>query len=185
VVCSILEWSPPAVIAHYDDRGACETEIQADKLGRPLERRRQAHLAAQEALILLTDVAHNLLAWARLWMFPDAKLAQYGPLRLTADVLCLPGHLVFEQGRLVQVQLNALHSHAAEVAVAIWHLFDHFENPQDLLKIIYLRFINVHYIRVCYPQKFAQKLGVRSVRKLWTGPTRTRGAAGQIPPFCA
>lgn len=63
LVCSIMDWSMTEVLAHYDDRGACETEIQADKHGLQLERRRKKHLAAQEALILLTDVAHNLLAW--------------------------------------------------------------------------------------------------------------------------
>jgi hypothetical protein len=129
VVCSILDWSPQEVIAHYDDRGACETEIQADKMGLQLERRRKTHLAAQEALVLLTDVAHNLLAWARLWMFPNSPLAQYGPLRLTEDVLCMPGHLVFDRGRLLEVQLNELHPHAAEAVDAIRQLFDHFGNP--------------------------------------------------------
>jgi hypothetical protein len=64
IVCSVLTWTLAEVIAHYDDRGACETEIQADKGGLKLERRRKKQLAAQEALILLTDVTHNLLAWA-------------------------------------------------------------------------------------------------------------------------
>jgi hypothetical protein len=52
------------VIAYYDARGACETEIQADKGGLLLSRRRKKVLAAQETLVLLTDLAHNLLAWA-------------------------------------------------------------------------------------------------------------------------
>jgi hypothetical protein len=129
VVCSILGWSPQQVIAQYDDRGACETEIQADKMGLQLERRRKARLAAQEALILLTDLAHNLLAWTRRWMFSHSNLAQYGLLRLTEDVLCLPGHLVFEGESLREVQLNQLHPHAAEAAVAIQQLLNHFGHP--------------------------------------------------------
>lgn len=129
VVCSILDWLPQEVIAYYDDRGACETEIQADKHGLQLEQRRKKRLAAQEALVLLTDVAHNLLAWLRHWMFSSGNLAQYGPLRLTEDVLCLPGHLVFERERLVEVQLNQLHPHAAEVAEAIQRLLSHFGHP--------------------------------------------------------
>ena len=63
VLCSILTWTMAQVIEYYDDRGACETEIQADKGGLKLERRRKKRLAAQVALILLTDLAHNLLAW--------------------------------------------------------------------------------------------------------------------------
>jgi len=88
VVCSVLTWTPGEVIAHYDDRGACETEIQADKGGLKLEHRRKKHLAAQEALILLTDVAHNLLAWTPQWMFAGEPLAEFGPTRLTEEMCC-------------------------------------------------------------------------------------------------
>src|SRR6266545_551650 len=52
----IQAWSPREVIAHYDARGTCETEIQADKGGLLLARRRKKVLAAQEALVLLTDL---------------------------------------------------------------------------------------------------------------------------------
>lgn len=129
VVCSIQDWLPHEVIAYYDDRGACETEIQADKQGLQLEHRRKKRLAAQEMLVLLTDVAHNLLAWTHRWMFPHGALAQYGPLRLTADVLCLPGRLIFERERLIEVQLNELHPHAADVAAAIPSLLSYFGYP--------------------------------------------------------
>lgn len=122
VVCSVLDWSWAEVIAHYDDRGACETEIQADKGGLKLERRRKKHLAAQEALILLTDVAHNLLAWTSHWMFPSGPLAGFGPLRLIEDVLTLSGHLRFEDQRLVEVQLNVRHPHATAVAAGLERL---------------------------------------------------------------
>lgn len=129
VVCSVLTWTPAEVIAYYDDRGACETEIQADKGGLKLERRRKKHLAAQEALILLTDVAHNLLAWTPQWMFAGEPLAEFGITRLTEDVLCLPGRLFFEHDRLVEVQLNKLHPHAAAVAEGLARLLVHFGNP--------------------------------------------------------
>ncbi len=129
VVCSVMDWSMADIIAHYDDRGACETEIQGDKGGLKLERRRKKHLAAQEAVILLTDVAHNLLAWTSDWMFPEGPLAAFGTTRLIEDVLTLPGRLIFHQGRLVEVQLNQLHPHAAEVAVGLERLLAHFDYP--------------------------------------------------------
>jgi len=129
VVCSILTWTPLEVIAHYDDRGACETEIQADKSGLKLERRRKKQLAAQEALILLTDVAHNLLAWTPQWMFADTALAEFGTTRFTEDVLCLPGRLFFDHDRLIEVQLNELHPHAAAVADGLERLLAHFGHP--------------------------------------------------------
>ena len=129
VVCSVLAWTPAEVIAHYDDRGACETEIQADKGGLQLERRRKKQLAAQEALILLTDIAHNLLAWTPQWMFAGEPLAEFGPTRFTQDVLSLPGRLFFENERLSEVQLNELHPHAVAVADGLARLLAHFGHP--------------------------------------------------------
>jgi len=128
VVCSILDWRPAEVIAAYDQRGACETEIQADKMGLRLEQRRKKHLAAQSALVLLNDLAHNLLAWTRGWMFPTGTFAQYGTLRLVEDVLCIPGRLLFEDTILAEVQLNERHPHAHKVAEGLDRLLKHF-NP--------------------------------------------------------
>lgn len=129
IVTSIPDWSMADIIAGYDDRGACETEIQADKNGLKLEQRRKKRLAAQEALVLLTDVAHNLLAWASHWMFPDQSLAAFGTTRLLEDVFQLPGRLLFDQDRLVEVHLNRLHPYAAPVAAGIHRLLTHFGNP--------------------------------------------------------
>lgn len=129
VVCSVLDWSMAQVIEYYDDRGACETEIQADKGGLKLCKRRKRRAAAQEALILLTDVAHNTLAWVSNWMFPDGPLACFGTTRLIEDVLTIPGRLIFSQERLVEVQLNELHPHANQVAAGLERLLDHFGHP--------------------------------------------------------
>jgi hypothetical protein len=129
VVCSILDWSLAQVIENYDDRGVCETEIQADKAGLKLCKRRKKCLDAQEVFILLTDVVHNLSAWSSTWMFPDSPLAGFGTTRLIEDVLAIPGHLIFEQERLVEVHLNELHPHAAHVATGLEHLLAHFGHP--------------------------------------------------------
>jgi hypothetical protein len=129
VICSITPWPMTEIITHYDDRGACETEIQADKAGLKLERRRKKCLSAQEALILLTDVAHNLLAWVPHWMFPGEPLATFGTTRLLEDVLYLPGRLCFCKERLIEVQLNRLHPHAETVAAGLQRLLSHFGNP--------------------------------------------------------
>ncbi|MDQ5854364.1 MAG: transposase [Chloroflexota bacterium] len=129
IICSMLDWSLPEVIAHYDARGACETEIQADKGGLKLCRRRKKALPAQETLILLTDLAHNLLAWMAAWMFPDGPLAAFGPTQLIEDTLAIPGRLRFNHERLVEVQLNVRHPYAAHVAVGLERLLDHFGYP--------------------------------------------------------
>jgi hypothetical protein len=130
LVCSVLAWNLREIVAHYDDRGQCETEIQADKGGLKMERRRKKQLAAQEALILLTDLAHNLLAWTSRWMFPATDpLAGFGTTRLTEDVLCLPGRLLFHQDRLMEVQLNQRHPYASQVAAGLERLLAHFGHP--------------------------------------------------------
>ena len=126
VICSILEWSPAETIRHYDDRGSCETEIQADKAGLKMCRRRKLHLEAQEALILLTDLAHNLIAWNSARMFPTGPLAKFGTTRLIEDVFSLNGRLIFRGKNLVEAQLNENHPYAEEVAVGLQHLLDFF-----------------------------------------------------------
>lgn len=129
VICSVLEWSMVEVIADYDARGACETEIQADKGGLKLCKRRKKQQAALSALILLTDLAHNVLAWMGGWMWPDSQLATFGTTQLIDDVLAIPGQLIFQQERLVEVQLNELHPYAAEVACGLERLLEHFDCP--------------------------------------------------------
>lgn len=129
IVCSITTWTMAETIAHYDDRGTCETEIQSDKGGLKLERRRKRRLAAQEALVLHTDLAHNLLAWVPQWMFPGEPLASFGTTRLIEDVFHLPGRLFFHGQRLIEVQLNRLHPHAEAVAEGLERMLTHFGNP--------------------------------------------------------
>jgi hypothetical protein len=129
VVCSVDTWSSAEIIRYYDDRGACETEIQADKAGLQMGRRRKKIAAAQEVLILLTDLAHNLLAWMTPLMFPTGRLAQFGTTQMVQDVLCMPGRLIFQRQQLVEVQLNQLHPYATEVADGLVRLLDHFGYP--------------------------------------------------------
>jgi hypothetical protein len=126
VICSILEWTPAETIQHYDDRGGCETEIQADKGGLKMCKRRKLHLEAQEALILLTDLAHNLIAWNSAWMFPVGPLATFGTTRLIEDVFSLNGRLIFRDESLIEVHLNENHPYAEDVAEGLQCLLDHF-----------------------------------------------------------
>jgi len=129
VICSVLEWCIPQIVAHYDDRGACETQIQADKGGLKMGKRRKMRLSAQEALILLTDVAHNTLAWASHWMSLEQPLTTLGTTRLIEDVFTIPGRLTFSGEQLVEVQLNELHPYAEPVAAGLERLLDHFGHP--------------------------------------------------------
>jgi hypothetical protein len=129
VVSSLTACTMQETIAQYDDRGMCETEIQADKAGLRLEQRRKKHLEAQEALVLLTDVAHNVLAWMAQRMFADEPLVGFGTTRLINDALRISGRLYFDGETLTEVQLNRRHMYADAVATGLERLLAHFGYP--------------------------------------------------------
>lgn len=89
----------------YDGRGGAETDIRADKSGGlHLDKRRKHKRDAQEAWVLLTDMVHNYLSWFR-WhiLSSSSRLSGYGPLRISRDLLRIPGQVEFEKGRLLSV----------------------------------------------------------------------------------
>lgn len=129
LISSLLDLDPLTTLRLYDGRGADEGEIGSDKTGLLLPKRRKQSLAAQEALVLLTDVAHNLLAWLHPWALRDSPFAGFGPQRLVADVLSVPGHLDFENGRLVKVSLWQAHPYAEPLQTALVTLLRYFDLP--------------------------------------------------------
>lgn len=93
-------------LAGYDDRGAAEIEqFRNDKSGLALEARRKRSFTGQKAYILLTDLAHNLLADFHHRALADGPFDDYGPKRIVRDLFNVPGRLVFEQEKLVRVEL--------------------------------------------------------------------------------
>lgn len=103
VICTCMNWTPRQVDANYDTRGQVEVEIKADKDGLGVAHRQTHAFAAQEALLLLTDMAHNLVTWLSTWLFPDTPVAHFGPKRIIRDLFSVPGRLTFEGNRLVHV----------------------------------------------------------------------------------
>jgi hypothetical protein len=129
LVHSLLEQDWRTIPALYDDRGAMEGEIKADKFGLLLPRRRKRLFAAQEALILLTDLAHNLATWTQDWMFVGSRFAGYGPVALVNDVFCVPGELILKGDKLQMVALRESHPYAQDLALCLAKLLSHFGNP--------------------------------------------------------
>lgn len=82
-----------AYAGFYDQRGgAIEIEIKEDKQGFGMTKRRKKRGPAQEMVILLNQLAHNVLVWARRWLSALApKLARYGVLRWVRDLLHVSG----------------------------------------------------------------------------------------------
>jgi hypothetical protein len=109
LLSTLLSLSPPATWRVYDGRGAAEVEIRADKQGLHLPCRRKCSLTAQEALILLTDLAHNLLSWMHHWILEDTPFASFGTLRMVRDLFHIPGYVEFTHGQLTKVALLKSH----------------------------------------------------------------------------
>lgn len=111
------------VVAYYDTRGGMESEIKQDKLGLQLIRRRKHRWNAQEAWVIVTDLAHNLLTWTHDWMWLGSRFETWGHLRLVQDVLNMPGYLVFKGAKLEKVALHRDHPFAGEMQDCLVRLF--------------------------------------------------------------
>jgi hypothetical protein len=79
-----------------------------------LTKRNKASFAAQEMLVLLAQLAHNLTIWTRNQLAKTAPAFQrFGILRLVRDVLQIPGQVHLDShGHVVQITLNRLHPFA-------------------------------------------------------------------------
>ena len=119
---TLLTTSPAAVVQRYDARGAMESEFKDDKSGWHLARRRKHQWCAQEALLLLTDLAHNTLAYLRPWLFTDSPFMAWGPLRVIRDLLAMPGQVRFKGDKLVMVALPQRHPYASDMAHCLTEL---------------------------------------------------------------
>ena len=122
LISTLPDLAPLATWQAYDARGAAENEFRGDKQGLQLPKRRKRHWAAQMVLILLTDVAHNLLAWLQPAVLAEGPCAGFGPLRMVQDLLNIPGRLEFMGDDLHKVALLDTHPFAATMRSALTEL---------------------------------------------------------------
>ncbi len=96
-----------AYLRFYDQRGGgVETSFKGDKQGLGIGTRSKKRFAAQQMVMQLGSLAHNVIIWARRWMASPA-LRQYGILRMVRDVFHISGFLVTDAlGQVVQLVLN-------------------------------------------------------------------------------
>jgi hypothetical protein len=107
-------------LVSYDQRGAAEVEqFRNDKSGLGLEARRKRSYLAQKGYILLADLAHNLLADFYHRALVGSRFEPYGLKRLVRDLLATPGQLVFEQEKLVRVELLTLKQFVRDLAICL------------------------------------------------------------------
>lgn len=113
--------SPWAALAAYDLRGGgVETQNKGDKQGLGLGHRNKRHFAAQEMLILLAQLAHNLVIWTRNDLAQaDQRFSQYGIHRTVRDVFQIPGCVQIDaSGKIVAITLRDCHPLAQSVQSA-------------------------------------------------------------------
>jgi hypothetical protein len=105
-----------AALHFYDLRsGGLETQNKGDKQGLGLSRRNKHRFAAQEMLVLLAQLAHNLVIWTRNELAHHSpRFSKYGIQRTVRDVFHIPGSVqITPSGSIRQITLNARHPLAA------------------------------------------------------------------------
>ena len=98
-----------AYVRFYDQRGGgVESAIKADKQGLGMTKRNKKRFEAQQMLMLLGVLAHNVIVWATRWLAPhEPKLRRYGVKRMVRDIFHISGRIVRDRrGRIIQIILN-------------------------------------------------------------------------------
>jgi hypothetical protein len=91
----------------YDQRGGAEVEqFRNDKDGLSMAARRKRSFDGQKGYIMLTDLAHNLLADFYHQALREDPFEKYGPKRIVRDLIKTPGKLIFDDERLVRIELQ-------------------------------------------------------------------------------
>jgi hypothetical protein len=121
---STLKLSSVPTVRYYEQRGGAETEFRSDKSGLRLHKRRKHKRDAQEVWVILTDVVHNYLAWFAHTILADSPFAKYGLLRISRDLLRIPGYVEMHQGKLLSVKLLRSSPHAADLIACLERFWD-------------------------------------------------------------
>jgi hypothetical protein len=129
-----------STVDDYDGRsGVPESTFCQDNQGLGMRKRRKKLFAAQQMLMLLNQLAHNLIRWIQHWMIKAMKLlslakssqvswwtpsgndtpedsdtasetlSSFGMKRLVSQVLCLSGEVTVKKGKVTQIKLNPLY----------------------------------------------------------------------------
>jgi hypothetical protein len=116
VFTSRTDLSMTGVVEHYDGRAGMEADLKSDKHGLGLAMIRKQRLPAQKIVVLLVQLAHNVLLWARQWLAQNApRLRQYGIVRLIQSVWAIPGRIKLTDKGVQRVRLRHAHPRARDV----------------------------------------------------------------------
>ena len=89
-----------------------------------ITKRNKKRFEAQQMVMLLNTLAHNVLVWARGWLAPALpKIQRYGLLRLVRDVWHISGFVEWDRhGQLTRIVLNQLAPLAQGLGLALQQL---------------------------------------------------------------
>jgi hypothetical protein len=116
--------APPTDVYFYDQRGGgVETTVKGDKQGLGITKRNEKRFEAQQILVALGELAHNVLVWARGWLQSAAPgVSQYGIARLVRDVFGVSGAVELDRsGGVCGIILNQA-SRLAQRCLTAFHL---------------------------------------------------------------
>ena len=114
-----------AYVDCYDQRGGGgETAFKDDQQGLGITKRNKKRFEAQQIVMGLNALAHNVLIWARRWLAPALpQIARYGLRRLVRDVWHISGFVERdEHGHLTRIVLNHLAPLAQGLGMALHQL---------------------------------------------------------------
>ena len=129
LLSTLFELEPLPTWRLHDGRGAIEIEIKADKQGLRVPKRRKKSFTAQEGLIMLTDLAHNILSWTHHWVLENSPFADFGAQRMVDELMCIPGRVEIMGGKLEKVALLETHPYADSMRLILGKLLDFFDVP--------------------------------------------------------
>ena len=98
-----------AYVYFYDQRGGgIETSFKQDKQGLGLTKRNKKRFLAQQMLVQLAALAHNVIVWAREWLAPPCpRIARWGVGRLVRDLFHTNGTVLLNSdGNIIAITLN-------------------------------------------------------------------------------
>jgi hypothetical protein len=129
LLSTLIDLDPLSTLRLHDGRGSVEVEIKADKQGLKASKRRKKSFTAQAGLILLTDLAHNILSWTHHWVLEDSPFDGFGTKRMVDELMCIPGRIEVKGHKLHKVALLDKHPYAINMRSALLKLLDFFGNP--------------------------------------------------------
>lgn len=135
-VTSRTDLEPLQVLAHYDGRAGMEADLKSDKHGLGLAAMRKGKMAAQTIVVLLTQMAHNVLLWARRWLVAAVPaLGELGIVRQVREVWAIPGRVKRIDGTIRRVRLRRRHPRTHQVLQALTPLVPQGQSPGFLGQI--------------------------------------------------